>query len=130
MAISNKHRIFSLGSKEAFCSNSLNISNCRGKREFCKSQAHVDFIVSLRAGSHLRAHARAAKSEFKSEAILQGVRESEPALISVIFSLPPPNRRNEIIQLNFAANIKFESKLDSSLTAQCPTSRESKILAS
>ena len=32
---------------------------------------------SLRAGSHLRARARVAKSEFKSEAILQGVRESD-----------------------------------------------------
>ena len=80
--------------------------------------------ASLRAGSHLRAHARATKSEFKSEAILQGLRESEPALISVIFSLPPPNRRNEIIQLNFTANVKFDSKVDSSLTAQCQISRE------
>ena len=79
---------------------------------------------SLRAGSHLRAHERVAKSEFKSEAILQGLRESEPALISVIFSLPPPNRRNEIIQLNFTANVKFDSKVDSSLTAQCQISRE------
>ena len=90
----------------------------------------IILLVSLRAGSHLRAHAGVAKSEFKSEAILQGVRESEPALISVIFSLPPPNRRNEIIQLNFTANIKFESKVDSSLTAQFQISRESKILAS
>ena len=81
-------------------------------------------MLSLRAGSHLRAHARVAKSEFKSEAILQGVRESEPALISVIFSLPPPNCSNEIIQLNFTANIKFDSKVDSSLTAQCQISRE------
>ena len=64
-----------------------------------------------------------AKSEFKTEAILQGVRESEPALISVIFSPPPPNRRNEIIQLNFTANIKFDSKVDSSLTAQCQISK-------
>ena len=79
---------------------------------------------SLRAGSHLRAHARATKSEFKSEAILQWLRESEPALISVIFSLPPPNRRNEIIQLNFTANVKFDSKVDSSLTGQCQISRE------
>ena len=40
-----KHRIFSLGSKEAFCSNSINISHCRCKRKFSKCQAHADFIV-------------------------------------------------------------------------------------
>ena len=68
---------------------------------------------SLRAGSHLGAHVRAAKSEFKSEVILYGVRESEPALTSVNFSLPPSNRRNEIIQLIFTANLKFDSKVDS-----------------
>ena len=81
-------------------------------------------IASLRAGSHFRAHARVAKSAFRSEAILQAVQESEPALISVIFSLSPPNHRNEIFQLNFTANIKFDSKVDSSLTAQCQISRE------
>ena len=45
LAIPNKHRIFSLGSQEAFCNNSLNISNCRCKRKFSKCQAHADFIV-------------------------------------------------------------------------------------
>ena len=79
---------------------------------------------SPRAGSHLGAHARAAKSEFKSEVILQGVRESEPTLTSVNFSLPPSNRRNEIIQLNFTANLKFDSKVDSPLTPQCQISWE------
>ena len=45
LAISNKHHIFSSGSKEAFCSNSLNISNCRCKHKFFKCQAHANFIV-------------------------------------------------------------------------------------
>ena len=45
LAIPNKHRIFPLGSKEAFCSNSLTISNYRCKRKFSKCQAHADFIV-------------------------------------------------------------------------------------
>ena len=45
LAIPNKHRIFSLGSKEAFCSNSLNISNCRCKCKFSQCQAYADFIV-------------------------------------------------------------------------------------
>ena len=45
LAISNKHRIFSSGSKEAFCSNSLNISNCRCKHKFFKCQEHAKFIV-------------------------------------------------------------------------------------
>ena len=45
LAIPNKHRIFPLGSKEAFCSNSLNISNCRCKRKFSKCQAHADFSM-------------------------------------------------------------------------------------
>ena len=39
--------IFSLGSKEAFCSNSLNISNCRCKRKFSKCQAHADAQARL-----------------------------------------------------------------------------------
>ena len=34
------------------------------------SRSHLPFAHSLRAGSHLGAHARAAKSEFKSEVIL------------------------------------------------------------
>ena len=33
-----------------------------------------------------------------------------------------PNCRNEIIQLNFTANVKFDSKVDSSLTAHCQIS--------
>ena len=52
------------------------------------------------------------------------MRESEPARISVIFSLPPSNRRNEIIQLNCTANLKFDSKVDSPLTPQCQISWE------
>ena len=43
-------------------------------------------------------------------------QESEPALISADFSLPPPNRRNEVIQLNVGGNMKFDSNVDSSLT--------------
>ena len=46
LAIPNKHRIFSLGSKEAFCCYSINISNCQCKRKFSKCQVHADFIVS------------------------------------------------------------------------------------
>ena len=42
LAILNNHRIFSLGSKEAFCRNSINISNCRFKRNFFKGQADTD----------------------------------------------------------------------------------------
>ena len=53
----------------------------------------------------MRARARAAKP-----------RESEPALISANFSLPPPNRRNEVIQVNVGGNMKFDSNVDSSLT--------------
>ena len=40
-------------------------------------------------------------------------RESEPALISANFSLPPPNRRNEEIQLNVGGNMEFDSNVDS-----------------
>ena len=43
-------------------------------------------------------------------------RESEPALISANFSLPPPNGRNEVVQLNVGGNMKFDSNVDSSLT--------------
>ena len=43
-------------------------------------------------------------------------RESEPALISANFSLPPPNHRNEAVQLNVGGNMKFDSNVDSSLT--------------
>ena len=43
LAILNNHRIFSLGSKEAFCRNSINISNCQFKRKFfLKCLAHTD----------------------------------------------------------------------------------------
>ena len=44
------------------------------------------------------------------------LRESEPALISANFSLPPPNLKNEIIQLNVGGNMKFDSNVESSLT--------------
>ena len=40
------------------------------------------------------------------------------------FSTCPSNRRNEIIQLNFTANLKFDSKVDSPLTPQCQISWE------
>ena len=43
-------------------------------------------------------------------------RESEPALISANLSLPPPNHRNEVIQLNVGRDMKFDSNVDSSLT--------------
>ena len=83
-------------------------------------------LGSLQAGSHLRAQARAAKSASDAGARVSGEaatitraaqpREGEPALISANFSLPPTNRRNEIIPLNVGGNMKSDSNVDSSLT--------------
>ena len=72
------------------------------------------------------AHARGAKSASDAGERVSGEaatvtqaatpREGELALISANFSLPPPNYRNEVIQLNVGGIIKFDSNVDSSLT--------------
>ena len=74
--------------------------------------------------AHIWEHTREGQSDAGARVIGEAAtvqraatpREGEPALISANFSLPPPNHRNEVIQLNVRGNMKFDSNVDSSLT--------------
>ena len=48
LAIPNKHLIFSLSLKEAFCSNSLNISNCPCKHRWPRRCLWFTYVTVLR----------------------------------------------------------------------------------
>ena len=45
-----KHRIFSLGLKEAFCCSSINIFNCRCKRKCCRFYSILQYAQALVPG--------------------------------------------------------------------------------